>query len=220
MSMPGMPTSRTLSTTETSSGLFAEAVGGIATIVLAVLGLAGVSPDYLLGIATIVFGAALVIEGTSIVADYAHLMSASATPFPVGTSGVSAVFLAGVAGIILGVLALLGIAAGALLSAAVIVYGAVLLLSSTVTMNLHMMKQRASGDAQMIETASETAGVKVLAGIAAIVLGIIAVAGTLTVKLDLVALLVLGCGILATGNGLNNAITSLINVASQGARAR
>jgi hypothetical protein len=138
----------------------------------------------------------------------------------VGTSGVSAVFLAGVAGIILGVLALLGIAAGALLSAAVIVYGAVLLLSSTVTMNLHMMKQRASGDAQMIETASETAGVKVLAGIAAIVLGIIAVAGTLTVKLDLVALLVLGCGILATGNGLNNAIISLINVASQGARAR
>jgi hypothetical protein len=216
MSMPG---STTITTTETSSGLFAEAVGGVASIVLAILGLSGVSPEYLLGIATIVFGAALVIEGTSIVADYAHILSLAPGTLPVGSGGISAVFLAGVSGIVLGVLALLGVHAGVLASAAVIVFGSALLLSSGVTVNLHMLKSRVGGAAQTVETSSESAGVKVLTGIAAVVLGILAAAGAATMTLNLVALLVLGGGILATGNGLNNAMTSIISSASQGARA-
>ena len=87
MTMPGYTT---ITATETSSGLLAEAVGGVATIVLAILGLSGVSPEYLLGIATIVFGAALVIEGTAIVADYAHILSSAPGPVQVGTGAVSA----------------------------------------------------------------------------------------------------------------------------------
>jgi hypothetical protein len=217
MSMP--TSSTTIGTAETSSGMFAEAVGGIATIILAILGLSGVSPEYLLGIATIVFGAALVIEGTSMVADYAHILSVSAGAFQVGTGGVSAVFLAGLGGIILGVLALLGVSSAELASAAVIVFGSALLLSSSVTVNLHMLKSRAGGDLQVVETASDAAGVKVLAGISAIVLGILAAAGTLTFKLDLIALLVLGGGILVTGNGLNNAMTSIMSAASRSVRA-
>jgi hypothetical protein len=217
-----MPASSTITTTETSSGLFAEAVGGIATIVLAILGLSGVSPDYLLGIATIVFGAALVIEGTSLVADYAHMLSHSseATTSQIGTSGVSAVFLAGVAGIILGVLALLGLDSTMLSSAAIIVYGSAMLLSSGVTAGLHALKGRMAGDSTVVERAFETAGVKVLAGVAAIVLGILAAAGTVALKLDLIALLVLGAGILATGNGFNNAMTSVISAASRSSLAR
>jgi hypothetical protein len=213
-----MPTSATFNTAETSSGLFAEAVGGIATIVLAVLGLSGVSPEYLLAIATIVFGAALVIEGTSMVADYAHVLSASTAPFQVSSGGVSGVFLAGISGIILGVLALLGVAATALTSAAIIVFGSALLLSSSVSVNLHAIKNRPIGDVQTVDTASD-AGMKVLVGVAAIVLGILAAAGTVTTKLDLIALIVLGGGILVTGNGLNNAMNSIINVANHGARA-
>jgi hypothetical protein len=38
--------------------------------------------------------------------------------------------------------------------------------------------------------------------------------------LDLIALLVLGAGILATGNGLNNAMTSVISAASRSSLAR
>jgi hypothetical protein len=219
MSTPGSTT--TITTTETSSGLFAEAVGGVATIILAILGLSGVSPEYLLGIATIVFGAALVIEGTSIVADYAHVLSLSTAAFQTGSGGVSAVFLAGVSGIVLGVLALLGVNPAVLGSAAIIVFGSAMVLSSSVTVNLHMLKTQARGaSSQMPETPAEMAGVKVLTGIAAVVLGILAVAGAATVKLDLVALLVLGGGILATGNGLNNAMAGIISAASHGARAR
>lgn len=42
-------------------GGFVDALGGIATIVLAIIGLSGVKPDILVSIATIVFGAALLI---------------------------------------------------------------------------------------------------------------------------------------------------------------
>jgi hypothetical protein len=220
MSMSG---STPFTATETSSGLLAEAVGGIATIVLAILGISGLSPDYLLAIATIVFGAALVIEGTSIVADYAHILSQSSgaiTP-QIGTSGISTVFLAGFGGVILGILALLGLNPTTLISAAIIVYGSALLLSSGVTISLHALKARLAGDLRMVETPFEAAGVKMLAGMAAIVLGILAAAGTVALKLDLVALLVLGAGILATGNGLNNAMTSVISaVANRGSPVR
>src|SRR5579884_1145722 len=43
-------------------GGFVDALGGIAAIVLAIIGLAGVHPEVLVSIATIVFGAALLIQ--------------------------------------------------------------------------------------------------------------------------------------------------------------
>jgi hypothetical protein len=215
-----MSGSTIITNTETSSGLFAEAVGGVATIVLAILGLSGVSPEYLLGIATIVFGAALVIEGTSIVADYAHVLSFSTAAAQPSPGGVSAVFLAGATGIILGVLALLGVDAPILSSAAIIVFGSALVLTSSISINLHLLKTRVLGDTQVIETPSEIAGAKVLAGVAAIVLGILGAAGTASMKLDLVALLVLGAGMLATGNGLSNAMNGIVLAASRNARPR
>src|SRR5574337_604769 len=51
--------------TETSSGLFAEAVGGIATIVLSIIALAGTHAAFLLAIASIVFGSALLLSAGS-----------------------------------------------------------------------------------------------------------------------------------------------------------
>jgi hypothetical protein len=200
----------TTATTETTSGLLAEAVGGLATIVLAIIGLAGTSPAFLLAIATIVFGAALLIEGTSIATDYAHMqMATPGMALQVGTGGLASVFLAGITGIILGVLALLGISAPILTSAAVIVFGSALLLSASSTLNLHALKVRMSGDVLASDMMSGTAAAQALAGIAAVVLGILAVAGTAPRELSLVALLVLGAGMLTTGNGMNNAMISM-----------
>jgi hypothetical protein len=200
-------------TTETS-GIFAEAVGGIATIALAIIALAGTNPDFLLAIATIVFGAALLIEGTSIVTDYAHVLSAAtgALGFQIGTGGLAAVFLAGVTGIVLGVLALLGVHAPVLTSVAVIVFGSALVLSSNSMFNLYAIKARLTSDLMVGGAISGSAGAQALAGIAAIVLGILAVAGAATQTLALIALLVLGGAILATGNGMNNAMISMFRV--------
>lgn len=210
-------TTSSLATAETSSGLFAEAIGGIATMVLAILALSGVSAEYLLSIAIIVFGAALLIEGTSLVTDFTHVLSArpEALRFQVGASGISAVFLTGISGIILGVLTLLGVGSHILPSAAIIVFGSAMLLTSSAAFNLHSMKARSMGDAVATELVSGTAGGQVLAGLAAMVLGIVAIAGTAAPMLDAVALIVLGAAILATGNGVNNAVTGMMHLPSR-----
>jgi hypothetical protein len=219
---------------ETSSGLMAEAVGGIATIVLAVLALSGISQEYLLPIAPIVFGAALVIEGTSMATNFVHVLSAGAgEAAEVGINGVSAVLLGGVSGIILGVLALVGIAPGSLASAAIIVFGSAMVLSSAAASSLNSIKLRAFGGGiagPLGSIGASSAGAQVLAGLAVIVLGILALAGpagagggaanaaggsTGTV-LDLVALIVAGAAILITGNGMNNAVLSAFSAPARG----
>lgn len=203
-------TESTLAATTEASGVFAEAIGGIATIALTIIALAGTAPAFLLAIAAIVFAAALLIEGTSIVADYANMQSAEAGELHIGAGGLAAVFLAGLTGIILGVLALLGIHADVLVSAAVITFGSALLLNSSSMLNLYAVKAKtASG--LLIGGAAGTAGVQALAGIAAAVLGILAVAGQASMSLNLVALLVLGASMLVTGNGMNNAMISVFN---------
>jgi hypothetical protein len=223
-----------ISNVETSSGLLAEAVGGIATIVLAVLALSGISQQYLLPIATIVFGAALLIEGTSMATNFIHVLSAdTGEAAQVGINGVSAVLLGGVTGIILGVLALVGIAPGALASAAIIVFGSALVLSSSAAASLNSIKLRAFGGGlagPLGSIGASSAGAQVLAGVAVIVLGILALAGTggaaagaataaggsTHTVLDLVALMVSGAAILITGNGMNNAVLSAFSAPARG----
>jgi hypothetical protein len=202
-----------MAATETS-GIFAEAVGGIATIVLTIIALSGTSPEFLLATATIVFGAALLIEGTSIVTDYANVLSsaAGAVGFQMGAGGLAAVFLSGITGIVLGVLALLGIHPFVLIPVAVIVFGSALVLSSSAMLNLHSLKAQISGEVIATFAVSSTAGAQALAGIAAIVLGILATAGTATQPLALIGLLTLGAAILATGNGMNNAMLSVFRM--------
>lgn len=191
--------------TETS-GIFGEAVGGLATIALAIIALAGTAPDFLLAVATVVFGAALLVEGTSIVAEYA--LAAVPGAFGVAAGGLAAVFLAGLAGIILGVLSLLGIHGIVLTSAAIITFGSALLLNSSSMLNLYSVKARA-GSEFVMGGAVGTAAAQALAGVAALVLGILAIAGHQSMSLDLVGLLVLGAAILVTGNGMNNAAISM-----------
>src|SRR5574338_300749 len=123
-----------------TSGIFAEAIGGIATIALAIIALAGTATGFLLAVATVVFGAALLIEGASLLTEYAVVAASGALGLAAG--GLAAVFLAGMTGIILGVLALLGIHAPVLTSAAVIAFGSALLLNSSSMLNLYAVKAR------------------------------------------------------------------------------
>jgi hypothetical protein len=213
----------------TSYGGFADAIGGIATIVLAVIALAGVQSNMLLEIATIVFGAALLIHGGVILSEYAQTIfpASPASPVEFGDGGsLSAVFLVGAAGIILGVLALLGIASVELTSIAVIAFGSALVVSSSAVWHLHMLQRasmalreapdwRAGSEMLASEMSSGSAGIQALAGLAAIVLGILAVVGTNPVVLTLVALLVLGTTLVLTGSALSGAVLSFMRPAAQ-----
>jgi len=106
-----------------------------------------------------------------------------------------------------------------LVSIAVITFGGTLLLSSSSVWHLYRLKNawHRAGATSMVsgsdilagEMASGSAAMQCLAGVAAIVLGILAVTGNNPAVLSLVALLVLGATVLLTGSTLTAAVTSL-----------
>jgi hypothetical protein len=111
-------------------GGFIDALGGIATIVLAIIGLSGVKSEILVSISTIVFGVALLIQAGALLSEFSQTEAAQDSDVGTGYGGLSALFLVGIAGIVLGVLALLDIHAPVLTAAAVIAFGVALVISS------------------------------------------------------------------------------------------
>lgn len=187
-----------------------EAVGGIATIVLAIIGLAGGMRTDMMAIATIILGASFILDGGAIAASFRKALF-SLEGEGAEASDVSGAatfeFLAGFTGIVLGILALLGVggAVNYLVSASIIVFGATLCLSSATVSRLQNFWSSATYSNELsrnfAEKASETgAGGHMLAGLAAIVLGILALSGINAVILNLVALLVLGVSVLLAGS--------------------
>ncbi len=214
------------STEAAAYGGLIDAVGGIATAVLAIIALTGYSPDLLGGIATIVFGAALLIQGGTLLSEYSGLVfpsgaaASSAASESFAGDGLSAMFLVGAAGIVLGILALLGIAAATLIAVAVIGFGAALVLSSGSVRHLYRLQtvsRRSSTQSATEfvagEMASGSAGVQLVVGLATIVLGILSVAGVRTATLTLVALLVLGITVILMGSTVTGMIMSFMRPA-------
>ena len=218
---------RTFGEAATYGGLV-DVIGGAATIILAIVALSGVSQSLLGAVATIVFGAALLIQGGTMLTEFTKLMTppgaaAGAAEEVVGGGGLSSLFLVGAAGIVLGVLALIGISAHTLTAAAVIAFGGALLLSSNSVWRLYQAKRasyRAAAAGMLSEAeflagemASGSAALQCLAGLAAIVLGILAVTGTNPVVLTLVGLLVLGSTVLLTGSTLSGVVMGFVEPA-------
>lgn len=209
-----------------------DAIGGIATAVLAVIGLAGWRPELLAGVATIVFGAALLIQGGTLLSEYSMIYTPAGAlqtaSDAVGGDGLAAMFPVGIAGIVLGILALIGVASYTLTSVSVIAFGAALMLSAQSVRRLYRMQ----ADARRVsvssyttreflagEMASGSAGIQFVAGLAALVLGIIAVIMSATTVrsgvLTLVALLVVGLTNIISGSALSGLVLSFMRPESQ-----
>jgi hypothetical protein len=225
-----------MSTIVTSENTFQEAatygglvdtIGGIAIIVLAIIALSGVYQPTLAAIATIVFGAAVLIQGGTMLTEYTKLIFPAGVAAPteeiVGGGGLSALFLVGAAGIVLGVLALINIVPETLTAVAVIAFGGAMVLSSNAVWHLYRAKQaaerlgamrtRSGGEILAGEMASGSAAMQCLGGLAAIVLGILAVTGTMPMVLTLVGLLVLGATVLLTGSTLTGTVMGFMEPA-------
>jgi hypothetical protein len=209
-------------------GGLVDAIGGAATIILAIVALSGVSQSLLSAVATVVFGAALLIQAGTMLTEFTKLMTppgaaAGAAEEVVGGGGLSSLFLVGAAGVVLGVLSLIGISAHTLTAAAVIAFGGALLLSSNSVWRLYQAKRTsyrvaAAGmlsEAEFLagEMASGSAALQCLAGLGAIVLGILAVTGTNPVVLTLVGLLLLGSTVLLTGSTLSGVVMGFMEPA-------
>jgi hypothetical protein len=207
---------------ETASvGPMTEGAAGIAVIVLAILGLAAISPSVLTSVAAIVVGVGLFVEAANTGIEYSRAMSGAA-PTGTGTvetaelgADVSVELMAGVAGVVLGVLALIG--AGTvmhLLPAALIVFGGALLLAGFSATSINTVRgiESATGT-RMVTLQSELAparGIQVLAGITAIVLGILSFVLTAGPVLLMVGLLVVGAALLATSANFTRSFVRLL----------
>jgi hypothetical protein len=190
-----------------------EAAAALAVIVLAVLGLVDVVPTAMLGIATIVVGAGLLLQGTKMAAEYSRILGeegAAGNMQSVG-GGITLEFLAGGAGIVLGILSLFAHAAE-LAPAALIVFGGTLLLGGGVAARIGFPAEATPGAetvAMMVrQSAAAAAGAQVFIGIAAIVLGILSFAVAYGHVLVLVGLLAVGAGLLITGITSASAVVS------------
>lgn len=203
-----------------------DAMGGIATAVLAIIGLAGYRPELLAGVATIVFGAALLIQGGTLLSEYSQVYSPGAAlqtaSDAVGGDGLAAMFPVGIGGIVLGILALIGVASYALTSVSVIAFGAALMLSAQSVRRLYRMQaelRRGAAGPYSIrefiagEMAAGSAGIQFVAGLGAVVLGILAVVMTATAHselLTLVALLIVGLTNIISGSALSGLVVSFM----------
>lgn len=209
-------------------GGFVDALGGIAAIVLAIIGLSGVKPEVLVSISTIVFGAALLIQGGAMLSEFAQIEATPETAIAPGGGGISGLFLVGVAGIVLGVLALLGLHAAVLTAVAVIAFGVALLTSSSgvwqllTSRSVAMRFQTHSPMVRVVasEVAAGSAGLQAMAGLTVIVLGLLAVCGIYTGPLTLIALLVAGASVLLTGTTLSGTMIGFMRPTTTAALAR
>ena len=172
-----------------AGGSMVEAIGALATMALAIVGLAGVLSATVAAIATIVLGAAILLECGA----FGAAAAVSPTEAQVEGGGLTAEFLGGVTGIVLGILALLGVASMTLLSVALLMFGASFLLSNQGT----QFGYRSLGQARGFSGNGQ-----VMTGLGALVLGILAVIGVAQMSLILVGLLALGTAALFSGSSL------------------
>lgn len=190
------------------TALTTELLLAIGAIVLSILGIIGVFPADLAAIAVIGLGTILLFQGGNVILHYRELLDEAGATNLVSAStvsrGITAEFLAGMAGVVLGILALLRIVPMTLLSVAVITYGATLMLTSgeSVWLTSFVAKDNAIMRQLMHCMSLAAAGAQVLAGLAALVLGILALVGIASMTMVLVALLATGASILLRSSAL------------------
>jgi hypothetical protein len=196
-----------------------EAICGVGAVVLAIIGLAHAEWTILTPIATILAGVALVFAGAAFRArSLTSTSTAAGTSFSESEAGIPAEVLGGVTGIVLGILAILGLVPNILVSTAVVVFGSSILLGSIASAGVRAWASfssspEAPADFFRGQGIHSGRGAQLLVGLATVILGIIALVGESNFgpTLNLISLLVVGGGVLLTATEvagrLMNALT-------------
>jgi hypothetical protein len=193
-----------------TGGSLAEALGGGGAVLLAILGLAGILPGYMACVATIAIGVAFLAQGSAAAARWSRILDqtdGSPSSYASELGGViSAELFGGGVGLVLGVLALLGVMPGVLIPVALLVFGGALLIGSGGTVELGSMPGPGAYErfGRVTREASIAAsGTQVLVGVGGIVLGILALVGPDPLTLSLIGLLAIGASILLSGSAVS-----------------
>ncbi len=204
-------------------GSLAESIAAGAAIVLSLIALSGIMREVMLPIAVLTLGAAFLLEGGAVSMRLFKLLSEASEErldkADVGI-GVTAEFLGGVTGIVLGILSLMSQSPMILLPVAVIVYGGTLILSSGMTMRLNDIEiEGISGTERFKKIAHEittaAVGVEFLLGLSALILGIIGLTGPYSVTLSLVATLLIGISGFVTGAAVTARMAGFFRAGSE-----
>lgn len=195
------PVERKQLTEVAAGGSSLGAIAGAAGAVLAIIGLAGAFPFLMTSISAIVVGAGLFTEGTSLSAALAKVDRQNVFEESGAASGFALQGLAGAAGIVLGILSLIGLVPGVLIPIAVITVGGAMAFGGPARAELNLSVLELGGASATARRAAVQAvhtsgGLLTLIGLGVITLGILALVhvppmGTLV----LVALLALGCAL-------------------------
>jgi hypothetical protein len=199
-----------------SSAGLTEALGGVVAVVLGILGLVHIAPTLLMTIATIVVGIALLAQTYMVGAEYVGHVSTSREPMVLaGLSGSwSVAFLSGIAGVVLGILALVGVMPEILVAAAVIAIGGGLLIGSGGTAQTAAFRLLTPASSErmrslVFESTASLGVVQALVGLALIVLGILALTGFTSGSLLLIALLTSGAYFGVTSSAFGGVLLSV-----------
>jgi len=190
-----------------TGGTTLETIGGLVAVILSILGFSN-RPIEMCSIATIAIGVALLSQGASIMARWRTAVSKLEGTKPERNElveGVSTEVFGGSVGIVLGVIALAGISPNVMLPVAALVYGGSLLLGGATQPDLVYLAPEANPRfARLTYSAIQTSGgIMVLVGIAAAVLGILAlIAIGPPVSYALIAMLCIGFSLLFAGGAL------------------
>jgi len=181
---------------------FVEGLTGLAVIALSIIGLARIWPVTLASISTIVLGAAFVFEAGAVSARFAALAEDETRGITISKYGsMTSEFVAGVAGIVLGILALLGIAPMYLVPISAIIFGGALVMDSGVRVSLSRLEAEQTGLQGLgqnlaEESATASSSIQIFVGLGAVALGILAIVGLAPLQLSLIALLCAAAAIL------------------------
>lgn len=206
-----------------------ETLGGLIALVVAIAGFSTM-PFQMAGIAVIALGMALFGQGLAIMSRWSDAVTRfeaqrrgarRAGPRPYVASGVSIEVFAGLIGVGLGIVALNDVAPLVLLPAAVTVFGGALLLGGAAQPDLVFLAPEPDPKvARVTYNAIQTSGgVMVLVGVAAAVLGILALLDVGPIlTLTLVALLAIGAALLFAGGALTARLARHLSHPWEGSR--
>lgn len=188
--------------------------GSIAMIVLTIVGLAHINPGLLGAIALIVAGIVLLFRGAALNNQFAKMLGA--TGVDTGGGGGSVGLLTGIAAIVLGILAAIGLASDTLVAVGVIVAGVAFIMSAGLASRMAALRVHASDADEHTKRAAEemlsgSMSAQKLAGVAAAVLGILALVNLAPGVLVLVALLSLGATVLMSASAAGGRMSSLLS---------
>lgn len=179
-------------------------LAGGAGIVLEIIALSGLWSTTLTPIVLLVLGGGMLIKGASVASKRRPLESVTGSNHRALTSELAAEITAGISGIVLGILALLGLVPMILMASAVIVFGVALMLTGGETFRVNQLQWPWPAIGGTVEgstraTAQSSAGGEEMVGLAAVVLGVLALVGLSPLLLTSVALLAISGIMLLSG---------------------